>query len=331
MINLPFSASDLRGLSLLPLLIASFLDWLVGDPWGFPHPVQVMGWAIASAKDTILNHVKTPIGQKLAGIVLNIILLSGTAAISWLILWGCDRIDRWLSVAIESILLASCFAGRSLRDAAIAVIQPLEAGDISAARSVLSLYVGRDTDDLEPPEILRAVLETVSENCTDGVIAPLFYAAIGGVPLALAYKAASTLDSMIGYKREPYTHIGWFSAKLEDVLSWLPCRITVFLVAILSGLILRQNPLKIWRICQRDAPQDPSPNSGWSECVFAAALGVQLGGNNLYKGVIQIKPFLGDSNKAIAVDTIYQALTLMRWSFLSLLSLVILSFLIMRN
>jgi adenosylcobinamide-phosphate synthase len=331
MINLPFSASDLRGLSLLPLLIASFLDWLVGDPWGFPHPVQAMGWAIASGKDTILNHVKTPIGQRLVGIVLNIILLSGTAVIGWLILWGCDQIDHWLSIAIESILLASCFAGRSLRDAAIAVIQPLEAGDISAARSVLSLYVGRDTDDLEPPDILRAVLETVSENCTDGVIAPLFYAAIGGVPLALAYKAASTLDSMIGYKREPYTHIGWFSAKLEDVLSWLPCRITVFLVAILSGLILRQNPLKIWRICQRDAPQDLSPNSGWSECVFAAALGVQLGGNNLYKGVIQIKPFLGDSNRAIAIDTIHQALTLMRWSFLSLLSLVILSFFIIRN
>ncbi|CAN1208732.1 adenosylcobinamide-phosphate synthase CbiB [Tumidithrix helvetica PCC 7403] len=322
MINLPFSVSDLTDLRILPLLIACFLDWFIGDPWGFPHPVQAMGWAIAFGKNIILKNIKTPLGQKLAGIGLNLVLLVGVAAIGGIIVQVCYRLDRLLGIGIESILLASCFAGRSLRDAAIAALEPLEAGEIQQARAVLSLYVGRDTDNLESPDILRAVLETVSENCTDGVIAPLFYAAIGGVPLALAYKAASTLDSMIGYKREPYTHIGWFSAKLEDVLSWLPCRLTVIIVAILSMLMMRQNPLNIWRICQRDAPHDPSPNSGWSECVFAAALGVQLGGNNTYKGVTNVKPLLGDPNQPITVAVIHQALQLMRWSFLFLLCLV---------
>lgn len=322
MINLPFSVSDLRDLRILPLLMASFLDWLIGDPWGFPHPVQAMGWAIAVGKDIILKYIRTPLGQKCAGVCLNLILLVSAAAIAGIAVYAGDRIDRFVGIGIESILLASCFAGRSLRDAAIAVITPLENGNLSEAQSLLSRYVGRDTENLESPEILRAVLETVSENCTDGVIAPLFYAAIGGVPLAMAYKASSTLDSMIGYKREPYTNIGWFSAKLEDALSWIPCRITVLLVACLSLVLLRQNPIHILRICQRDAPQDPSPNSGWSECVFAAALGVQLGGNNLYKGVIQVKPFLGDANQSISQQTIQKALRLMRWSFLLLLGVV---------
>jgi adenosylcobinamide-phosphate synthase len=178
--------------------------------------------------------------------------------------------------------------------------------------------VGRDTEHLSAPEIYRAILETVTENATDGVMAPLFYALlgvilspIGSVPLVFAYKAASTLDSMVGYRELPYTHLGWFSAKLEDILTWFPCRLTVITIAILSG-----KPRSVWQICQRDAIHDPSPNAGWSECAYAAALGVQLGGINQYRGVTQPKPLLGDSIHEITPGIIHQGLRLTRWSFL---------------
>lgn len=161
------------------------------------------------------------------------------------------------------------------------------------------------------------------------MIAPLFYAilgaflpGVGSVPLALAYKAASTLDSMVGYREYPYIYIGWFSAKQEDILTWLPCRLLVITLAILSG-----KPLSVWRICQRDAIKDSSPNSGWSECAYAAVLGVQLGGTNWYRGVAKQKPLLGDSTYPITTEKIKQATLLTRYCFLIWLTiaLVILS------
>jgi adenosylcobinamide-phosphate synthase len=225
------------------------------------------------------------------------------------------RIHPAVGLCCEVVLLASCLAGRSLRRAAEEVLEPLGTGDIATARDRLGLYVGRDTEHLDEAEILRAVLETVSENATDGVLAPLFYALVGAflplgsVPLALAYKAASTLDSMIGYRTAPYTDLGWFSARLEDVLTWLPCRLTVLTVALLSG-----RPRQVWALCRRDAPADPSPNAGWSEAAYAAALGVQLGGRNSYRGQIREKPLLGDATQAITADRISRALALTRWA-----------------
>jgi len=219
-------------------------------------------------------------------------------------------------MAKESIMLASCFALKSLGKAAIDVLQPLKAGDLTVARQTLSNYVGRDTDNLPESEILRAVLETVTENATDGVMAPLFYAIVGiciphvgPVPLALAYKASSTLDSMVGYKEAPYTYLGWFSARLEDYLTWLPCRLTVITLGLLSG-----KPGDVWRICRRDAI--PSPNSGWSECAYAAILGVQMGGTNWYGGIAKQKPLLGDPTSPINPQHIQIALQLTRYSFL---------------
>lgn len=296
-----------------PLIVASILDFAIGDPWGWPHPVRAMGWAIAQATSFIFRHVRAPAAQRLAGTFLTVCLLAVSAAIGWGSIWVAYSLNYWLGLATESILLASCFAGRSLRDAAIAVLTPLQAGDTERARSVLSLYVGRDTENLEPPEILRAILETVSENSTDGAIAPIFYAILGGAPLALAYKAASTLDSTIGYIEAPYTDLGWFSAKLEDALSWLPCRLTVAIVALLS-----RHPLKVWRLCCRDAPKDPSPNAGWSECAFAASLGVQMGGINTYRGQIKSKPLLGEPQRPITPEVIVEALSIMQWSILIL-------------
>lgn len=248
----------------------------------------------------------------------------GTGGISWLLIDACRWLHPWWGIAIQSIALASCLAGKSLRLAAEEVLAAVATEDLAAARSRLSMYVGRDTDKLTIPDLYRAILETITENAVDGVMAPLFYAivgafipAIGSVPLAMAYKAASTLDSMVGYRREPYADLGWCSATTEDVLTWLPCRLTVLTLSIISA-----KPLTVWRLCWRDARRDPSPNSGWSECAYAAALGVQVGGINYYRGQVQEKPLLGEPMRSISPEIIIQALNLTRYSFLSWLGLL---------
>lgn len=342
------------------LILAAVLDYSIGDPWGWPHPVQAMGWAIDRYTRLVFNIWNNPPGKRPhladslpgdrpklllrgAGIILAIGLILGSYTVSWSIVQAASWVHPLFGIALQTILLASCFAGRSLRAAAEDVLAPLNVGDLVKARERLSLYVGRDTENLSEPEILRALLETVTENAVDGVSAPLFYALVGFalphlllsvgnlsiadssmsvsaiVPLAIAYKAASTLDSTVGYKEAPYTDLGWFSAKLEDVLTWLPCRLTVITLAVISG-----KPLYIWKMCQRDAVKDASPNSGWSECAYAAILGVQLGGTNSYRGVVKHKPLLGEPNQSITAQHICQALQLTRYCFLIWLGLSLL-------
>ena len=311
----------------LVLILAALLDYGIGDPWDWWHPVQGMGWLISRYTHLSFKMFKSAIALRLAGIGLGIGLVLGSGLAGWLIVAAAKQIHPIAGLTTEIILLASCFAGRSLRDAANDVLQPLQAGDLKQARSRLSRYVGRDTENLSESEVLRAVLETVTENATDGVMAPLFYAivgsmipAIGSVPLALAYKAASTLDSMVGYRDPPYTHLGWFSAKLDDILTWVPCRLVVLTLSILSG-----KPRYVWRICWRDAPQDLSPNSGWSEAAYAATLGVQVGGTNWYRGVAKQKPLLGDANQDITPGHIFAALHLTRQGFIIWLAIAVLT------
>ncbi len=307
------------------LLLAASLDYLIGDPWGWPHPVRVMGWIITQWTQLVITHCHRKWQRRLAGVGLGIGLVLGSGWIGWLIIQGANWLNPIFGIALEAVMLASCLAGRSLRKAAVDVLKPLSSGQLDIARSQLSLYVGRDTEKLSQPEILRAILETVTENATDGVMAPLFYGivgaflpGVGSVPLAFAYKAASTLDSMVGYREEPYQDLGWFSAKLEDYLTWLPCRLVVITLALWSG-----KPQKVLSLCRRDGVKDPSPNSGWSECAFAAILDVQMGGTNWYRGVAKDKPLLGDSVEPITEQKIYQALGLTRYSILIWLLLAI--------
>ncbi|MFN3678546.1 adenosylcobinamide-phosphate synthase CbiB [Thermosynechococcus sp.] len=296
------------------LLAAALLDFGLGDPWGWPHPVRWMGGYIQFVSNRFNHGQGWPIwAQRLGGAVLALSLITGSALISWGVVALGMAMSPLLGWGIAVVGTASGFAGRSLRDAAMEVLAPLVAGNLEAARQSLAKYVGRETAQLEAPEILRAVLETVSENTTDGMMAPLFYGAIATLfmpqltplPLVMAYKAASTLDSMIGYREPPYTHWGWFAAKTDDVLTWLPCRLLVFLVALCSGQWQR-----VWQWCCRDAPKDPSPNSGWSECAYAAAFGVRLGGTNTYRGTVKVKPFLGEPLHPIDQSIIMSALRL---------------------
>jgi len=310
--------------SSLVLLLAALLDYVVGDPWGWLHPVQVMGWAIQNYTKIALNLCASGWQRRLAGILLGLSLIIGSGLMGWLMVWLGNLVHPILGFAIQVIILASCFAGKSLRVAVKDVLAPLQDEDLNRARERLSLYVGRDTNNLSRQEILRALLETVAENAVDGVTAPLFYAIAGSflptgaVTLALAYKAASTLDSMVGYLREPYIDLGWFSAQLEDCLTWLPCRLTVLTLSLASG-----NPLEVWSICRRDGVKDPSPNSGWSEAAYAGILQVQLGGANSYQGIVKEKPLLGNDVEAISSQKIERALTLTRYCFLSWLAISI--------
>lgn len=298
------------------LVAAALLDYGLGDPWGWPHPVRWMGSYIQWVSRACSYGQGWPVwGQRLGGALLSLSLIGGASCLAWVIVKVATDLAPLLGWGLAVVGTASGLAGRSLRAAAAEVLQPLQAGELAQARQCLAKYVGRDTATLDTADVLRAVLETVSENATDGVIAPLFYGAIatlffpqvGPLPLMMAYKAASTLDSMIGYHRPPYTHWGWFAAKTEDVLTWLPCRFLVLLVALCSGHWQR-----VWAWCWRDAPKDPSPNSGWSECAYAAALGVQLGGVNTYRGQIRVKPYLGQPLHPIEPATILRALALTR-------------------
>jgi adenosylcobinamide-phosphate synthase len=314
-------------INILIVILAAILDRLIGDPVNWLHPVQVIGWMISRFTNLVLikdsitsNRIPqfSPLIMRMLGMILCVSMILGSGAIAWLIAIAASKVHPIFAIAVSSILLAACFAGRSLRDAAESVLKVLQTGNIENARQELSRYVGRDTNDLAEVEILRAVLETVTENAIDAVTSPLFYALIGsalfdygGVAFAIAYKAASTLDSMVGYLEAPYTDLGWFSAKTDDVLTWLPCRLTVITLALLSG-----KPIYVWQICDRDAKQDPSPNSGWSECVYAAILQVQLGGENRYRGIVKQKPLLGDAIETITASKISEALKLTRLCFL---------------
>jgi adenosylcobinamide-phosphate synthase len=309
---------------LVVLAIAASLDYFIGDPWGLPHPVQAIGAAIARSVRLILARWNCNRTRRLAGIVLAIAIVLGSGAIAWGIVTIAYRISVPLGIALESILLASCFAARSLRMAAEDVIEPLMANDTIAARERLRHYVGRDTQNLSKSEILRAVLETVSENATDGMMAPLFYAIVGAflptgsVPIAIAYKAVSTLDSTVGYREQPYTDLGWFSARSDDLLTWLPCRLTVASVGVIGG-----KPRYVWQRCRQDAIADSSPNASWSECAYAIVLNVRLGGTNWYRGTAKHKPLLGDPIEAISPLKIRQALQLTRYCVLSWLGITI--------
>ena len=282
----------------IALGLAAGVDYLVGDPWGWPHPVQVMGRVITLGVKPALALALPAWAERIWGVGLGLTLVVGSGAVGWGLVYWAQGLSAALALALTVGLLASCLAGRSLRRAAEEVLTPLAQGDLALARERLALYVGRDTATLEESEILRAVLETVSENATDGVLAPLFYGVLGAmvpglgaVPLALAYKAASTLDSMLGYRRGRLRWLGTAGARLDDLLVWLPCR----LVALSLPLVAGQGPRgcwRQWRLARRDGAPDPSPNAGLSQATYAHATGVQLGGVNRYGSAEKAKPLL---------------------------------------
>ncbi|MGM0754043.1 MAG: adenosylcobinamide-phosphate synthase CbiB [Bacillota bacterium] len=273
---------------LFAITIAYVLDLWIGDPPDWPHPVKWMGKAI-SRMDRRLNRGRF---LKSKGIVMVSILVISAFILTSCIIWASYSIHTIIGILIEAIIIMTTISQKSLKLAALEVFHPLEKNDMETAREKLSYIVGRDTEHLNESEIVRGTVETVAENTSDGITAPLFWALIGGAPLAIVYRCVNTCDSMVGYKNKRYIDFGWASAKLDDVLNWIPSRIT--------GVILYfcKRPEYFsyregFRILQEDAKKHPSPNSGWGEAAVAANLGIQLGGLNTYKGVVSDRAKMG--------------------------------------
>ena len=288
-------------------LIAAFLlDLAIGDPRWLPHPVRLIGRAIASLENIIRSRIQKN-HEKIAGALLVVLIVLPAALLAFLIREALLLPGRGIlavaAAAATVYLVATTLALRELVSSAKLVLASVKQGDLVAARSNLSMIVGRDTQNLDEDGVLRAVIETVSENLSDGVIAPVFYLAIGGLPLAIAYKAINTLDSMVGYKNEKYLSFGWAAAKLDDVANFIPARLTGYLIVFFTFcyfLVVRKpgpalSPARdSFRVMGRDGRNHTSPNSGIPEAAMAGALGVRLGGPSTYGGVLVQKPFIGD-------------------------------------
>ena len=276
---------------------AYVIDLLVGDPHKFPHPVRLMGRFVAFLEDKIRKIDLYP-NETTGGMVLWFAVIIHTYMITWALVKICFFAGSILGGVLVMLLASMTLATRSLYDESRSVLDALHMKDLTEARTRLSMIVGRDTEHLDEADILRAVVETVSENLSDGIIAPLFYLAVGGLPLAMTYKAVNTLDSMVGYKNENYRKFGHFSAKMDDLFNWIPARITGIIVVIASFL-LKLRWRDSLRVMRRDGRKHASPNSGIPEAAMAGALGIRIGGTSKYFGKIVHKPAIGNGTKEI--------------------------------
>ena len=279
----------------LIIFLALLLDLIVGDPRWLPHPVVAIGHLINSLDR---NLRRDWLDEQMAGILLLLLVVSCAAGTGWLVLLTLTALVP-LAGWIAAIMLSStCLAARSLHKESACVASALIAGDLPNARRYLSYIVGRDTDQLDEQDIWRAVIETVAENTSDGIIAPLFWLAIGGPIAAISYKAVSTLDSMVGYRNQRYLRMGWASARMDDLLNFIPARLSALLL-IISAPLAGCSASGAARVTLRDRLNHPSPNSGHPEAAAAGALGIRLGGIATYSGVPSMKKYIGDQLQSI--------------------------------
>ena len=285
------------------LVSAYVLDLIIGDPRSIPHPEVGMGRAITALERMIRRLVSRPRSLRAAGILLPLVVAGGSWVLTVGLLWLLSFISPWLMWLAEIYLISTTIASKGLKDAGLAVYTELRKGDLPAARQALGMIVGRDTGHLDRPEIVRGTVETVAENIVDAIISPLFYALLGGAPLAMAYRAVNTLDSMVGYKNDKYRDLGWASARLDDIANLIPARITALLM-VLCAFLLGHDWRRAWRTVRRDARLHPSPNSGYPESAAAGALGIRLGGENVYHGVSSFRAYMGDPVRAMEPEDI---------------------------
>lgn len=291
-----------------PLLAAAWgLDLLLGDPRALPHPVVIIGRLIRRSETFWSQLIQQ---KRLAGCALTLSVLTLTAAASWSILILAEALAPWLAIAATVWLSYTCLATRSLHRESARVISALEKGDLPGARIALSWIVSRDTQDLGEEAIIRATCETVAENTSDGIVAPLFYLCLGGPILGMTYKAASTLDSMVGYKNTKYLYLGWASARTDDLLNLIPARLTVLLTALCAPLV-GLSGCRALQAAWRDGGSSSSPNAGYPMAATAGALGVSFGGAATYFGQLCEKPTLGRSRHPLTCRDYHRAIRLM--------------------
>lgn len=291
---------------LCALTIAIIIDWFIGDPPKLPHPVKWMGSLISF----FTKHLNKGNHRKGRGVFMLslIVLLTGLIALTITIL-----LHQWHTLAGvigEALMIATTIAQKGLKDAGLEVYEPLMNKDLPLARTKLSYIVGRDTEQLDESEIVRGTVETIAENTSDGITAPLFWALIGGAPLAMIYRAINTCDSMVGYRNQKYEQFGWASARLDDWVNWIPSRLTGCIILLFcKPVYLNLKPA--WKLFLTDAKKHPSPNSGWCEAAVAVILGIQLGGVNYYKGIVSDRARMGQPFEALKAVHIKKTIVIM--------------------
>jgi len=259
-------------------------DQIAGDPEWFPHPVRLMGMAIARGESALRRPQQSKVEELIAGAALTVALVGASYSLTRLVISHAYRRSNVLGRLTEVALGWSCLAARNLEQEATFVTKALESGDVALARQSLARIVGRDTERLDIHEISRAVIETVAESASDGIVAPLFYMSLGGVPLAMAYKAVNTLDSMIGHTDARYFYFGKAAARLDDAANYLPARLTAMSIVGASWVCGESDAQIAWKVWRRDGSKHKSPNAGQPESAMAGALSVRLGGGNFYDG-----------------------------------------------
>ncbi|MFC1591964.1 adenosylcobinamide-phosphate synthase CbiB [Thermodesulfobacteriota bacterium] len=290
------------------VVCAWILDALLGDPERWPHPVQLIGCGIRAAESWSRKRFRN---LRAAGVLLGLLVPLAAFVLTAALVGLSCRAGSVLGLIAASVLIYACLATRCLSSEALAVHDLLRSGDVVHARRQLARIVGRDTHELDPAAIVRATVESVAESTVDGILAPLFYACVGGAPLAMLYKAVNTLDSMVGYNNERYRELGWFSARLDDAANFIPARCSLMLVPLACLFIMPGRALPSLATGIRDCRKSPSPNAGFPEACFAGALGLQLGGPCAYQGVASHKPAIGPGEREGRADDIRRAVRLM--------------------
>ena len=292
-------------------LFAFLVDIVVGDPRSRMHPVVLVGNLIYSLEKLLYHEADTDNKKMVKGALLAAFVLVFAYHMAYLLVQLSSQAGNpLLDTMVQALILSFTISPRSLSEAGRELFQLLEDGNLEKARFKVGWIVGRDTDKLSPAEVTRATVETIAENTVDGVIAPLFFFAVGGVPLAVLYRAANTMDSMLGYKNDRYLFFGRVPARLDDILNYIPARICGVLFVI-SAMLLGFDYRAAWRIMLRDARKHPSPNGGWAEASVAGALGIRLGGYNSYFGKQHFRAYMGDPLKELQQGNIMECIRLM--------------------
>ncbi len=291
----------------LPLLLGFALDAIFGDPYSMPHPVRLIGNLIAYLEKQVRKHFQN---LRIGGTVLAMIVIVCSAGIPAVLLMICYHIHLIPGILAESILCYYMLAARCLCDESMKVYRAFQNHDTESARKAVSMIVGRDTAVLDDAGIIRAAVETVAENTSDGVTAPLFYMALGGAVGGCFYKAVNTMDSMLGYRNEKYINIGRFPAKLDDILNFIPSRFTAFLMIAVCP-VLKLDMKNAYRIWKRDRRKHASPNSAQTESACAGALHIRLAGDAYYFGELHKKDYIGDDDRPVENEDIRRTNRLM--------------------
>lgn len=290
------------------ILLGAVLDLLLGDGQGRFHPVRIIGWAIALLDRALRRPQWGRIGLRVSGTIMTLVIVGGVLAFVTALLWMSSALSIWLFRLLVVVLVFWGLAIRGLADSALLVYKPLLQNRWDDARWQLSMLVGRETTHLGQSEMVRATVESVAENTCDAIVAPLFYLFIGGPAWLWAYKAVNTLDSMVGHRNDTYQDFGWFAARLDDMVNWIPARISGAAIALAAATDGRFR--QAYAVMRADGRRHPSPNSGVSEAAMAGALGVSLGGPNIYNGMVSLRPRIGQAEQPLNPGMIVRAVSL---------------------